>query len=108
MNVGKVMPVYFNWQNEEDLIGEAELLEYLEEELSFTNEEEGDEIVIYSGVRWKVKILKSNIYPNGFEKRVSIRKELYRGDRNRISEFTTYKSENDVILDNLWEDDMDL
>lgn len=98
MNVGAILPVYLDWKKEESYLGEAKLLEYLREELSFINEEK-EEIVIYGGEAWIVEIQESEVYTKGFQKLAFFRKELYRGtDANRISEFTTYNSKEDDLF----------
>lgn len=93
---GSSHPIYLHPENQTYYLGEATLLEYISEGLTFYDlEEKKDDdkmYTIYSTEKWKVSFTESNHYPVGFEKIVSIRKIVYSGgNKDMISKYTTYQ-----------------
>ena len=107
---GQIVPVFMQFQTNENYIGEAKLLSFVSDGLSFyessNSKSPNDVINIYSSEVWVVEFTESSYFPKGFQKKLAIRFLLYSGtDKSHISKYTNYKSQLDLQEDEQSEND---
>jgi hypothetical protein len=87
--------IFVDWQNETDLLGEGELIEFVEQGLTFYPESElkKSNPILYIGEKWLVKF-------SWGEKYCWIRKKIYDGKSDSArSSLTNYQSKYDLLID---------
>ena len=94
----QIKDIFINYKSNENFVGKAKLVEFIEEGLSFYNEkeEQRDVPTMYSSEKWLVEFVDSDHYPKGFRRQFNIRKVLTRSNNpDSITRFTRYKSKFD-------------
>lgn len=89
------MEIFVDWQSEKNSLGEGELIEFIEQGLTFypESEERKSNPILYIGEKWLVKF-------NWGEKYCWIRKKVYEGKSDsKRSALTNYKSKYDLSID---------
>jgi len=94
----QIKDIFINYKSNSNFVGKAKLIDFIEEGLSFydDNEEKKDVPTMYSSEKWLVEFVESNHYPKGFRRQFDIRKVLTKSKNpESITRFTKYKSKFD-------------
>ena len=105
---GQILPIYLDYKSQREFYGQAELLEFNSECLTFYDERKktrrGELETIYSAERWRAKVTLSHYYPKGYVKHFWFRKKVTdSNDLKSISRNTTYSGRLEFTLRALWQ-----